>query len=238
MNIDDILGRVKEIYGFKTKADLARWFDIPATTLYDRINNAQDPEKNKAKNFGNKLYEDILTRIAEDDRINPNYIFFGKPPKFFDEKTVRMIRGEELAAHDSDDVFAVPYYSNIEACACNDRLCDHNNCEPEYLVMPKVFYKKSSKNLYAVKVDSDIMSPNIKANSVIFVDTVDDFLTQNAVFVVKYKGDVHIRRVQKVDGHILLKADNIRYNTIICEPSDIKIVGRVVYSISVDNLLQ
>lgn len=237
MNIDEILERVKGIYGFKSKADLARWFDIPATTLYDRINNARDPDKNKSKNFGNKLYEDILTRIAEDDRINPNYVFFGKPPIYFDEKTVRKIRGEEVPSYENEDVFTVPYYSDINTCACNDDRCEHKACEPEFLVMPKVFYKKKSKHIYAIKVDSDSMAPNIKENSVVFVDTGDDFLTQNAVFVVKHKGDIFIRRVQKVDGHILLKADNIRYNTIVCELQDIKIIGRVINSISVDNLL-
>ena len=93
MDIEEIIKRVNEIYGFKSKADLARWFDVPPTTLYDRINSAKNPTK-KEKNFGNKLYEDILQRIAKDDKVNPNYIFFGKPPKFFDEKTVRKIKGE------------------------------------------------------------------------------------------------------------------------------------------------
>lgn len=236
MNIDEILDRVKDLYGFKNKADLARWFEIPATTLYDRINNARDLDTNKSKNFGNKLYEDILVRIAEDERINPNYIFFGRPPKFFDEKTVRKIRGEDVPNYEDEDVFTVPYYSDIKASAGNG-YCNDHNCEPEYLVMPKALCKSSPKHLHAIRVDGDSMSPNIKENSIVFVDTGDDFLTQNAVFVVNYRGEIYVKRVQKVDGHILLKSDNIRYNTIICEPEDIKIVGRVVNSISVDNLL-
>lgn len=236
MNIDDILERVNELYNFKSKAELARWFGIPATTLYDRINNARDPEKNKSKNFGNKLYEDILTRIAEDERINPNYIFFGRPPKFFDEKTVRKIRGEEIPSYDGEDVFTVPYYSDIKASAGNG-YCNDHDCEPEYLVMPKALCKSNPKHLHAIKVDGDSMSLNIKENSIVFVDTGDDFLTQNAVFVINHKGDIYVKRVQKADGHILLKSDNIRYNTMICEPQDIKIIGRVVNSISVDNLL-
>lgn len=236
MNIDEILDRVKDLYGFKNKADLARWFEIPATTLYDRINNARDLDTNKSKNFGNKLYEDILVRIAEDERINPNYIFFGRPPKFFDEKTVRKIRGEDVPNYEDEDVFTVPYYSDIKASAGNGYYNDHN-CEPEYLVMPKALYKAKSKHIHAIKVDGDSMSPNIKENSIVFVDSGDTFLTQNAVFVVNYQGEIYVKRVQKVDGHILLKSDNIRYNTIICEPQDIKIVGRVVNSISVDNLL-
>lgn len=230
MNIDEILERVNELYNFRSKAELARWFGIPATTLYDRINNARDPEKNKAKNFGNKLYEDILVRIAEDERINPNYIFFGRPPKFFDDKTVRKIKGDEVQNYEGEDIFSVPY-SDISA------LVDGKDFEPEYLVMPKALCKSNPKHLRAVKVEDDAMSPNIKENSIAFVDTGDDFLTQNAVFVVKYKGDISIKRVQKVDGHILLKSDNIRYNTIICEPNDMQIIGRVVNSISVDNLL-
>ena len=235
MDIEEIIKRVNENYSFKSKADLARWFDVPPTTLYDRISSAKNPTK-KEKNFGNKLYEDILQRIAKDDKVNPNYIFFGKPPKFFDEKTVRKIKGEEIQLLDNEEVFTVPYYSDIKASAGNG-YCNDHDCEPEYLVMPKTLCKSKPKHVHAIKVDGDSMSPNIKENSIIFVDTSENILTQNAVFVVNHMGDIYVKRVQQADGHILLKSDNIRYNTIICEPQDIKIIGRVINSISVDNLL-
>ena len=235
MDTEEIIKRVNKIYGFKTKMDLARWFDIAPTTLYDRLNNAKK-DGVKEKSFGNKIYEDILERIAKDDRINPNYIFFGKPPMFFDEKTVRKIRGEEVQSIDNEDVFTVPYFSDIRASAGNG-YCNDHDCEPEYLVMPKALCKTNPKHMHAIGTVGDSMSPNIKENSIIFVDTGDTFLTQNAVYVVNNKGDVYVKRVQKVDGHILLKSDNIRYNTIICEPENLKIIGRVVNSISVENLL-
>jgi SOS-response transcriptional repressor LexA len=237
MDIDAILERVNDIYSLKSKADLARWFGIAPSTLSDRINNAKDPNKNRQKNFGNKLYEDILVRIAEDDRINPNYIFFGKPPKFFDDKFVRHIRGEELPQFLlDDDVLSIPYYTDIKASAGNG-YCNHNDCEPEYIIVPKALCSSNIKNIHAIKVDSDSMSPNIKEDSIIFVDTGDTFLTQNGVYVVNYKGDIFVKRVQQADGQILLKSDNLRYNTILCSPKDIKIIGRVVNSISSQSLL-
>jgi SOS-response transcriptional repressor LexA len=236
MNIEDIIKRVNEIYGFKTKADLARWFEVPAATLHDRINNAKNNSKHKEKSFGNKIYEDILVHIAKDDRINPNYIFFGKPPKFFDEKTVRKIKGEEIPLMKEDnEVFTVPYYTNIKA-STNAEYYKGSDCEPEYLIMPKTLCKTKTKYIHAIKVDDDSMSPNIKGNSIVFVDTGNTFLAQNRVFVVNYRGDIYVKRIQQVDGHILLKSDNIHYNTIVCEPQDLKIVGKVINSISVDNL--
>lgn len=236
MNISDILERVNEIYGFKTKSDLANWFGISASTLHDRIKNASTPNDDKSKKFGNKLYEDILTRIAKDEKINPNYIFFGRPPKFFDDKTVRMIRGEEVATVDNNDVFTIPYFSDIRASAGNG-YCNDHNCEPEYLVMPKTLCKSKPKNVHAIKVDGDSMSPNIKENSIIFVDTGDTFLMQNAVYVVNYQGDIYVKRLQQVDGQILLKSDNIKYNTIIADPTELKIIGKVKNSISADNII-
>jgi len=236
MNIDDILERINEIYSFKNKAELARWFDIPQTTLHDRINNARNLDITvKAKNFGNKLYEDILVRIAEDDRINPNYIFFGKPPKYFDEKTVQKIRCDDVVNLENEDVFTIPYYADIKASAGNGYDNDDAS-EPEYLVMPKALCKSHPKHVHAIKVDGDSMSPNIKENSIIFVDTSNNQLTQNAIFVVNNQGNVYVKRIQIVDGQLLLKSDNIRYNTIICKPSDIKIIGRVINSISVENI--
>lgn len=151
MNIDDIIERVSEIYGLKSQAALARWFEISPSTLHDRIRNARedlnrtDDSTKKERNFGNKIYEDILVRIAQDDRINPNYIFFGKPPKFFDEKTVRRIRGDERTSHEDDETFTIPYFSDIRASAGNG-YCNDHDCEPEYLVMPKALCKSKPKN--------------------------------------------------------------------------------------------
>lgn len=232
MDIEKILDRVNEIYGFKKRSELARWFNIPDSTLHDRIKNAKE-NINKKRNVGNKIYEDILVRIAKDDRINPNYIFFGKLPKYFDEKIVRTIKEENINSLKNEDVFTIPYYNDIRA---SNGYCNDHNYEPEYLVMPKAFCKSRAKHIHAIKVDNNSMSPNIKENSIVFVDTDDTFFIQNAVYVVNKLGEIYVKRVQHADGHILLKSDNISYNTIICEPQDVKIIGKVINSISVDNL--
>lgn len=231
MDIDEILNRINEMYGFKKKSELAKWFNIPDSTLHDRIKKAKD-DSNKKRNVANKLYEDILLRIAEDDRINPNYIFFGKPPKFFDDKFVRRIRGEELPSYlMDDDVVTIPYYADIKTSVGNG-YCNTEECESEFIVIPKTLCSANIKNIHAIKMECDSMSPNIKENSIIFVDTGETLLMQNSVYVLNYKGNIFVKRIQQVDGQILLKSDNMHYNTILCSAKDIKIIGRVVNSIS------
>lgn len=261
MRIDEILRRIQEVYNLKsTDADFLRWLNSTtdgeeqaeptskaASTLSDRLKNARLTEKireekaagieesqktkKKEKMFGNKLYEDILVRISRDDNINPNYIFFGKLPKTFDEKTVRKIRGEEMSEYESEMFLGVPFYADINANFMGFY------GDVEHLLIPKAIYKETSKLIYTTLLDNDSMEPNIKSNSVVFVNTGDNFLTQNALFLVHFRGENFVKRVQKVDGHILLKSDNIRYNTLICEPRDIKIIGRITNSITVDSLL-
>ena len=80
------------------------------------------------------------------------------------------------------------------------------------------------------------MEPNIRNNSVVFVDTNDKDKLNNAVYVVNLAGEIYIKRLEFLDETVLLKSDNIIYNTIPTKNSEIKIIGKVKNSVSLDQI--
>ncbi len=103
--------------------------------------------------------------------------------------------------------------------------------------MPKMFLKDMNyKHIHALRVLGDSMEPNIKSNSIVFVDTNDLSEVNNAVYVINYAGEIYIKRLEFLDNLVLLKSDNIIYNTINADKNEIEVIGKVRNSVSMENI--
>jgi repressor LexA len=236
MNMDKTIERLKEYYNLKNEVAIAEKLDIPLSTYRDNYKKAVT-ENERVRKTGNMLYEVILNLCIQDN-LNPNWVFFGKYPRTNGEedRDAKIISKKDLKDYLNDDTISIPYFTDIAASAGGG--CINEECqELEYLVMPKVFLKDlSEKYIQAIKIIGDSMEPNIKSNSVVFIDTNDKEKLNNAVYVVNLAGEIFIKRLEFLDDTVLLKSDNIIYNTIAAKKSEIKIIGKVKNSVSLDQI--
>jgi SOS-response transcriptional repressor LexA len=254
--IYDALLRIQKLYDCKSLTDTAELLGMPKNTFYDNQKKAKidyenikniETEKNpikkklliksinqaKHKNYSNALYHQFIL-LASKDNLNLNWIFKGEEPIHNNNaKIAKIVQNYNLKDYISSDTTAVPYFNTLNLNNENDILNISDN-QKDYIILPTTM--ASGKSLYALKVESDSMSPNIKLNSVIIFDISKKDLCKACVYVLKYKNEICIKRVEDQENYILLRSDNIAYNTITADKNDVEIIGQVLKSISSDNI--
>lgn len=255
--IYEALRRIQKLYGLKSSADTADLLKMPKNTFYDNerkakkdyddvmnIEKESNPikkellekaaTKSKQKYYSNALYHQFV-ELAARDNLNLNWIFKGDLPihNSSSKKVAKIVQNHNLKEYINDDTVAVPYFEEIKASAGNGYINDENK-EPDFIVLPKSMVK--GKKINALKVDGDSMSPNIKPNSIIFVDLGKTKLKKASVFVVRYDDEVFVKRLEELGEHILLRSDNIAYNTITAKKEDVVIIGQVINSMATENI--
>ncbi len=255
--IYEALVRVQDLYGCNSMAETADLLSMPKNTFYDNQRKAKEDfnkleaikcetnpikkkileksiEQSKQKHYTNALYHQFI-ELATKDNINLNWIFGGDLPIHNNEtkKIAKVVQNYNLKEYVTDDNMCIPYYSDIKASAGNGYNNDENH-KPDFLVLPKGIVKGSKLN--ALKVDGDSMSPNIKPNSIIFIDLSKKKLNKACVYVVRYNDEVYVKRLEDLGNHILLRSDNISYNTITAKADEVYIIGQVVNTISASHI--
>lgn len=255
--IYEALERVQELYGKKNMIEMAELLGMPKNTYYDNARKAkedydkikeyekeQNPIKKeilkkaiyggKQKHFTNALYLHFID-LARKDNLNLNWIFSGTPPIQLgsNEKIARIVQNHNLKEYVTDDTVAVPYFQDIKASAGNGYFNSEDD-EPDFIVLPKTMIK--GKNINALRVHGDSMAPNIKPDSIIFIDLSKKKLKKACVYVVRYEDEVYVKRLEELDDYILLRSDNISYSTITAKKEDVHIIGQVVNSMSTGNI--
>ena len=255
--IYEALLRIERLYNCKSMTDTAELLGMPKNTFYDNKNKAQadfekikelEKEENpikkeilkkaisnsKQKHYSNALYHQFI-ELAIRDNLNLNWVFNGNLPvhNSSEEKVAKIVQNHYIKEYITDDTVAIPYFSDIKASAGNGYINEENE-EPDFIVLPKNMIK--GKNINALKVDGDSMAPNIKPDSIIFVDLSKKKLKNASVYVVRYEDEVYIKRLEELEDHILLRSDNIAYNTITAKKEDVFIIGQVIDSLSLGNI--
>ena len=227
MNMEKTIERLREYYNLKNEVAIAGKLDIPLSTYRDNYKKAVT-ENERVRKTGNMLYELILNLCIQDN-LNLNWVFFGKYPRNNGEEDMdaRIISKKDLKDYLNEHTISIPYFTDI---------CINEECrELEYLVMPKFFLKNlNEKYIQAIKIIGDSMEPNIKNNSVVFVDTNDKEELNNVVYVINLADKIYIKRLEFLNKTVLLKSDNIIYNTVVVRNDEIKILGKVKTSVSLE----
>jgi phage repressor protein C with HTH and peptisase S24 domain len=188
----------------------------------------------KQKHFTNALYLHFID-LAKKDNLNLNWVFNGVAPIQLgsSEKVAKFVQNHNLKEYVTDDTVAIPYFTEIKASAGNGYLNDEEY-EPDFIVLPKNMIK--GKKLNAIKVNGDSMAPNIKPDSIVFIDLAAKKLKKACVYVVRYDDEVYVKRLEELDNHILLRSDNISYSTITAKKEDVTIIGQVINSMATGNI--
>jgi phage repressor protein C with HTH and peptisase S24 domain len=236
--IYEALERVQELYGKKNMIEMAELLGMPKNTYYDNARKAKE-DYDKIKEYEkeqNPIKKEILKKaIYGGKQKHLNWIFSGTPPIQLgsNEKIGKIVQNYNLKEYVTDDTVAVPYFQDIKASAGNGYLNSEND-EPDFIVLPKAMIK--GKNINALRVHGDSMAPNIKPDSIIFIDLSKKKLKKACVYVVRYEDEVYVKRLEELDDYILLRSDNISYSTITAKKEDVHIIGQVVNTMSTENI--
>jgi phage repressor protein C with HTH and peptisase S24 domain len=255
--IYEALLRIESLYDCKNMTDTADLLGMPKNTFYDNkrkaksdfdkikeLENETNPIKrnilekaifnNKQKHYSNALYHQFI-ELAIKDNLNLNWIFNGDLPihNSGSEKIAKIVQSHYLKEYVTDDTVAIPYFQDIKASAGNGYLNSQED-EPDFIVLPKSMVK--GKKVNALKVHGDSMAPNIKPDSIIFIDLSKKKLKKACVYVVRYEDEVYVKRLEELENHILLRSDNISYSTITAKKEDVYIIGQVINTISMGNI--
>ncbi|MDO5621239.1 MAG: LexA family transcriptional regulator [Paracoccus sp. (in: a-proteobacteria)] len=92
-------------------------------------------------------------------------------------------------------------------------------------------------NLAVISVRGDSMAPDLRNGDLILIDRADatpDAIREGRIYVVKFDGDLYVKRIQRAPGkRLILVSSNPAYQPVTVEEGDmdgIKIIGRVVNS--------
>lgn len=125
------------------------------------------------------------------------------------------------------NTITVPYYQDINISAGagghNDGRLSYENIE-----LPLDYPTFGYKNLEAVKIQGESMSPTFKNGSVIFLSRNVQSVIDGAPYVFRVGSEVFFKRLFKIPGKLIVKSDNPEFPEWSTTAEDIEIVGQVV----------
>jgi len=133
---------------------------------------------------------------------------------------------------------AIPYYKDINASAGHG--CLNGECKAEYIKLSADMLPGSVniKELDAIRVSGNSMTPTIQDEDIIFVDKSEAQAQNGKIFVVYLCDEVYVKRVfiDPVTKKLSLASDNPVFPTFAADCEDFKIIGRVVANMQISKL--
>ena len=84
--------------------------------------------------------------------------------------------------------------------------------------------------LAVITAKGDSMLPTIKPGAVLLVDLRMQEVLHDGLYVMRYGGQLHCKRVLVEPERIQVKSDNPAYGFFYCAEHEVKIIGRVVWA--------
>lgn len=88
------------------------------------------------------------------------------------------------------------------------------------------------KNIKLIRVKGDSMEPTLKNGDWVMVDTSHIFPDTDGMFVLYMATGLAVKRIQSGLNDIIVRSDNPKYGEIKADLGEIRIVGKVVYTLS------
>ena len=183
-----------------TMADLGRKIQLSPTVI------------NSWKTRGSIPRADIACKTAEALNTTVEYLITGNSSNFIST---------------SRKTFLVPIL-NQELSAGHGDLLPEEDVIEGLLSLPVWLRKKYGNNLGALHVHGDSMQPTLNDGDMVVCDSLG-WDNSDGIFAIRLNGNGYVKRIQVVNGRVLIKSDNPNYETIT-EPLDssaISIIGKV-----------
>ena len=183
-----------------TMADLGRKIQLSPTVI------------NSWKTRGSIPRADIACKTAEALNTTVEYLITGNSSNLIST---------------SRKTFLVPIL-NQELSAGHGDLLPEDDVIEGLLPLPVWLRKKYGNNLGALHVHGDSMQPTLNDGDMVVCDSLG-WDKSDGIFAIRLNGNGYVKRLQVVNGKVLIKSDNPNYETIT-EPLDssaISIIGKV-----------
>ena len=138
-----------------------------------------------------------------------------------------LITGNTPSPNSTSKKFLVPIL-NQELSAGHGDLLPEEDIVEGLLSLPLWLRKKYGNNLGALYVHGDSMQPTLNDGDMVVCDSLG-WDNSDGIFAIRLNGNGYVKRIQVVNGRVLIKSDNPNYETIT-EPLDssaISIIGKV-----------
>ena len=204
-NYNEILEKIKDILSQELGNKKIFYKDI-ATALDINYDNFR---KQKARN--SIPYYEIMSFLAIRN-ISINWFFFNQLPESLIENTSNyIILKYQKNIIGSVGAGAINYSIDTEPLIIDKELLDYINSSYKYTEIIKVF--------------GDSMSPIIKDNSLIFIDTSIKDIKDKHIYVVNVNGEIFIKQIIIRKDYYHLKSINLDYEDI--KVKEIVVIGKV-----------
>jgi repressor LexA len=205
INFSEILEKIKDI--LSKELDDKKVFD---KDIAQALNiNYDNFRKQKARN---KIpYYEIMSFLAKRN-ISINWFFFNQLPESLIENTSNYI--------------ILKYQKNVIGSAGGGAINYSINSEPLIIDKQLLNYINSSyKYTEIIKVFGESMSPLIKDNSLIFVDTSIKDINDKHIYVLNINGEIFVKQIIIRKDYYHLKSINPDYEDI--KVKDLVVIGKV-----------
>ncbi len=162
----------------------------------------------------NKIpYYEVMQFLAKRN-ISINWFFFGQLPETLIDSTSNYI--------------ILKYQRNVTATAGGGGINYHIDSSPIIIDKQLLNYINSSyKYTEVLNVFGDSMEPDIKEDSLIFVDKSSVDLKNNSIYIISTPCGLYIKKVYIDDSNIILQSINSNYQDEVFAVEDIKVIGKV-----------
>lgn len=155
---------------------------------------------------------DIIVKVAEKLNTSVEYLMTGNSTEI---------------CNTSKKTFLIPIL-NQELSAGHGDLLPEEDVIEGLLSLPIWLRKKYGNNLGALHVHGDSMQPTLNDGDMVVCDSLG-WDKSDGIFAIRLNGNGYVKRLQVVNGKVLIKSDNPNYETIT-EPLDsnaMNVIGKV-----------
>lgn len=93
----------------------------------------------------------------------------------------------------------------------------------------KTITSVAPSNIKMLRVQGDSMQPTINEGDWVWVDTSNNFISSDGMYLIKMHTGLAVKRLQSGLSNIVIKSDNASYSDITADVGEVQIIGKVVY---------
>ena len=93
----------------------------------------------------------------------------------------------------------------------------------------KTITSVAPSNIKMLRVQGDSMQPTINEGDWVWVDTSNNFISSDGLYLIKMHTGLAVKRLQSGLSNIVIKSDNASYSDITADVGEVQIIGKVVY---------
>lgn len=224
MEFDKVWGRVKEATNLASFTELASVVGVKQSAV------------SKIKKRGD-FPPGWIFILTEKYGLNSDWLASGEGPQRRHSEPRGLVAESSAsnAAKENGEYVHIPRYE-VAASAGGGAII-HNEQVADYLSFRAEWVKNtlgvSVRDLALISVIGDSMEPTLSEGDVVLLDMTTRSVLDGSIYALQLNGGLLVKRIQrKLDGSVVVKSDNARYDTETVSENKadrLKIIGRVVW---------